>query len=546
MKRTISNFAARPAIERLARQARAGKLDRREFLALATTFGASAGMAYGLLGQAAPALAQSATPKKGGILRVAMQVLEITDPRRYDWTEKGNLARQFCEPLVRWEPDFTFSGMLLESWEVSDDARTYTLRLRPGVQWNNGDDFNADDVVFNVTRWCESEAEGNSMAARMGALIDAETGVAREGAIEKVDDLTVRLNLSVPDITLIATMADYPALIVHRDFDTAGDLAEAPVGTGPFVLEALQIGDFASVRRRETGWWGGEVYLDGVDFTDYGTEAAAVASAFEGGEIHLNDMSTAEFIDILDGLGLEKKEKVTATTLVARMRADSPPYDDKNVRNAIQKAVDNAAVLRLGFNNAGLVAENHHVGPMHPEFAELPKPERDIEAAAGMMAEAGHQDTELELISIDGDWRTASADAIAAQLREAGMNVKRTIIPGGSFWNEWTEYPFSVTDWGPRPLGVQVYALAYKSGSAWNESAHANPEFDAMLDEAMGVFDADERREYMARLQAMLRDSGAIIQPFWVNLVMHHTPQVRDIERHQFREMHLEKVWLDA
>ena len=159
---------------------------------------------------------------------------------------------------------------------------------------------------------------------------------------------------------------------------------------------------------------------------------------------------------------------------------------------------------------------------------------------------AGHGDTEIELISIDGDWRTVTSDAIGAQLREAGFNVKRTVIPGSSFWNDWTKYPFSTTNWGPRPLGVQVLSLAYKSGEAWNESGHENPEFDALLDEAVGIFDADKRRAYSAKLQKMLQDSGAIIQPFWRDQAKHHTEVVKNAEVHQFREMHLEKVWLDA
>ena len=66
----------------------------------------------------------------GGILKIGQQVLPIDDPRRYDWPQKSNVARQFCEPLVRWEPDGSFSPSLLESWEVSDDARTYTLKVR--------------------------------------------------------------------------------------------------------------------------------------------------------------------------------------------------------------------------------------------------------------------------------------------------------------------------------------------------------------------------------------------------------------------------------
>jgi len=537
----------RPVVRKLAEETRAGRMDRREFVALASTFGASSAAAYGLLGMAAPTPAQAQEGKKGGVLRVASRVLEIADPRKFAWSEPGNITRQFCEPMVRWAPDYSFQPMLLEGWEVSDDAQTYILNVRRNAVWNNGDQFNADDVIHNINRWCDKDVEGNSMAARMATLIDPDTNKAREGAIVKVDDFTVQLNLPRPDITLIAGMSDYPALCVHRSHGDDSDLAKDPIGTGPFELVSIEIGTMAEVKRREDGnWWGGEPYLDGVRFIDFGTDNASIVAAFDGGEIDINDESTADFIESYDALGLVKQSKPTANTIVARMRMDTPPYDSKELRNAVQLACDNEVLLAISINNEGIPAENHHVAPFHPEYAELPKIAPDPEKAIEMARAAGHGDTELDIISIDGDWRTTTTDAIGAQLRQAGFNVKRTVMPGNTFWNDWTKYPFSTTNWGPRPLGVQVLALAYRSGEAWNESGHSDPEFDATLEEALGVFDADKRREYSAKLQTILQANGVIIQPFWRNQALHHTDRVQNVNAHQFREMHFERVWLDA
>ena len=109
-----------------------------------------------------------------------------------------------------------------------------------------------------------------------------------------------------------------------------------------------------------------------------------------------------------------------------------------------------------------------------------------------LLKEAGQADYEHELISIDDQWRRDATDAVAEELRSAGIKVKRTIIPGSSFWNNWLQYPYSTTSWNQRPLGVQIYSLAYKSGVAWNETAHANAEFDSLLADSLKIADADK------------------------------------------------------
>jgi len=149
-------------------------------------------------------------------------------------------------------------------------------------------------------------------------------------------------------------------------------------------------------------------------------------------------------------------------------------------------------------------------------------------------------------VSIDDDWRKNTTDTVAAQLRDAGINVKRTILPGSTFWNDWTKFPFSSTNWNMRPLGVQVLALAYRTGEAWNETGFANPEFDAKLAEALSIADADQRRKVMADLERIMREEGVTIQPYWRSIYRHHNGRVVGADMHATFEIHTYKLGLQA
>jgi len=129
-------------------------------------------------------------------------------------------------------------------------------------------------------------------------------------------------------------------------------------------------------------------------------------------------------------------------------------------------------------------------------------------------------------------------------VRDAGINIKRTILPGATFWNDWTKYPWSATEWNMRPLGVQILNLAYRTGVPWNEAAFSNEEFDTLLDQANGIPDADARRVVMHRLEEIMQEQGVLIQPYWRSIFRNARPNVHGAEMHPTFVVDYVNYWL--
>lgn len=556
-----------PYIPELRDRLRNGEIGRREFLRTATMLGVSAGAAYALAGipggngLVREARAEGEKPKFGGNLRCSMNVKEITDPATYDWSEKGNVARHVIEPLVRINHENFAEPYLAERWEASEDLKTWTFHLRKGVKWSNGDDFTADDVIYNFQRWLDPKT-GSSNQGRFNSMTTTvDTGkkdkdgkpvmstVAAEGVIEKIDDHTVRFNLVIPDLSLPESMADYPALIVHRRFEEeGGDLSKNPVGTGPFTLTEFAVGEKAIlVKRKDAPWWGGDVYLDQITYIDHGDDSAAQLAALASDQVDCNFRTGIEQVVTHEAIpNLTVYSTLTAQCGVARMRVTEKPFDNKLLRQAIQACVNNEDVLRIVYQGRGAVGEDHHVAPIHPEYADLPRLKQDYDLAKKRLAEAGYPDgIKLTIDCVaNPTWEQNACKALREMCLPAGIDIAINVMPGGTYWDRWMSTPFGFTSWTHRALGTQVYNLAYRSGVAWNETAYSNPKFDALLDKAGGILDPMERRAVMAELEKILQDDAIISQSSWRSVFITANDRVKNIYVQPAEESHFNKVWM--
>jgi peptide/nickel transport system substrate-binding protein len=518
-----------PGVEQMKKALADGKCSRREFLRTVTLLGVSATAAYSMVGL--PdfiSSAQAATQKKGGVLKFAMQVGEMADPGTYSWTERSIVARHIIEYLVQTGPDNITRPYLAESWDATDDLKTWTFHLRKGIKWSNGDDFIADDVVFNFTRWLDPKT-GSSNLGLFDSMLE-ETGEKDakgnplkrmiKNAVQKVDNHTVRLNLKSPVLSIPENLYNYPTGIVNRNFEKeGGDLSKNPVGTGPYTLTEFRVGELAVLKKRKEPYWGGEVFLDEIRFIDLGEDAGAYLAAIASKQVdglYMLDLTTLDAAKNIPGI---KVVSIPSTqTGVIRMKVTEKPFDDIRVRKAVQKTCDAKRQLDIAHRGLGIVGEHHHVAKIHPEYFALPPFKQDIAGAKKLLAEAGYPDG-IELTcnvgNTDGVWEQDSVAVLKEDAAKAGINIKMNKMPSAQYWDNWTKAPLSLTSWTHRPLAVMVLGLAYRTGVPWNESSYANPEFDAALNEAESELDVEKRRAKMEKVEKILQDDAVLVQPFF-------------------------------
>ncbi len=539
----LRNNSGRPlhaAVPELCNQVVKGEIDRRQFLRTAALLGVSVASAEVFLGGVGLGVKKAhadETPKKGGSLRFECRVQELTDPALVSWIEASDVYRNSLEFLTLVDEENITHPYLAESWEPSDDLKTWRFKLRQNVKWSNGDQFNADDVEFNIKRWIDPASKSSNRSS-----FDAIAQFEKVGPFEFV------LHLSKPVLAIPENLYSYTAAIVHRDFEKSGaNWPKNPIGTGPYTLTEFAVGQKATFKRR-ADYWGEAPYLDEIRCIDMGDDITAHVAALAAGQVDVLYRITPSEIDLVQKLpNVQFLKGNAAHTVCIRMQCDKKPFDDLRVRQAMVLAADNQKMLDLAFRGFGTVAENHHVAPFQPEYFKLPPVKRDVEKAKKLLADAGYPnglDVELTVGNTQGKYEQDTCQVLQQNVAEAGIRIKLNVMPAAQYWDIWDKAPFSLTYWAHRPLAVMTLNLAYRSDAKWDESDFKSKEFDAALDVANGIADPKKRAAAMEQVEKILQDACVMVQPYWPNKFSAVAANVRGFKLHPADYFNLFKVWL--
>ncbi|MFT7584544.1 MAG: peptide/nickel transport system substrate-binding protein [Cellvibrionaceae bacterium] len=552
-----------------------GRISRREFIRFATLLGMSAALATACSTPAAPVVEEAPAEvvaeeevveevveeemaeeemmdgiQRGGTLTMGAQLQLLDHPARLSWVEGANVVRQVAEYLTLTDPDNITTPHLLESWEANADVSEWTLNIRKGIKFNNGDELDADDVMFNFSQWLDPEV-GSSMLGLLSYLDGMNS-------VERVDDYTIKLTLTSPNIGVPEHLFHYPAAIMHRSFE--GDFIQQPIGTGPFTLTEFTDGERAVLTRREDYWQMGEdgaslPYLDEVVYVSIDKDAS-IAGLQSGQVDSFYNPRPADWLALKDNSDMVVQSASTAQTLILRMRVDLEPWNDVRVRNALRKIQNREKILSLAYFGEGDLGVDAHVAPVHPAYDPRPIPEYDPEGAKALLEEwAAETGASLPLratiVTKNDEGEQEYAEALKEDAAGSGFEFDLDITEAGGYWDRWVEVPLGITAWTHRPLDTMVIPLAYIADAdgvpvPWNETRWVDDEFSAILKEAEATLDVTARREKIGQLMDIMQERGPIGLAFFKSSWRIHSTRVHNLPGHPTSYDLLNETWVSA
>lgn len=486
---------------------------------------------------------------RGGTFTQAMSIQLIDHPARLSWIEGSNVVRGVAEYLTLTGSDNVTRPYLLESWEANDDVTEWTLNLRQGITFNNGDELTSDDIMFNFGQWLDEEV-GSSMLGLLTYLDGMES-------VEQIDDYTIKLHLNSANIGVPVHLFHYPAAIMHRSFE--GDFITQPIGTGAFTLEEFVEGERAVLKAREGYWQMGAdgdplPYLDEIVYV--GIDKDAAVAAIQSGQVDsMYAPRPADWQALKDVPNISVEASATAQCTVVRMRTDMEPWNDIRVRNALKMCQNREEILRLGYFGEGALSIDAHISTVHPAYDDRPIPAYDPEGSMALLEEwAADTGAELPIqatiITKNDEGEAEVAQALKEMASPGGFEFELEITEPDGYWERWDQVPLGITAWTHRALGTMVLALGYIGDSEgvpvpWNETRWVDEEFMAILKEAEAVADADTRRPLMGQLQDIMQERGPIANSYWKNVWRITHAKFQNVPAHPTSFDLLYESWID-
>ena len=315
------------------------------------------------------------------------------------------VATNVFDRLVEMESDedgnVRIQPSLAESWEVSEDGRTYTFHLREGVKFSNGAPLTSSDVLYTLTRlltWpegCNRDiAEGIVGAKRL----ERGEALTLEG-VKLLGELDLSITLEEPFEAFLACISMPGASILDGETtQAAGELfgldPGCTIGTGPFILESWQPG-VGMLMKANPDCWSGAPKCAGLDLR-FLTEPEDVRTMFENGELDLLDLdevgSAAEFF-LHGDIYQENLHHVNRISIVyIAMNETVKPLNDVRVRKALQYGLNREVLLDAVYSGRGAVENGIYPRGLYGYNPELPEIPYDSDAARELLAEAGYPD----------------------------------------------------------------------------------------------------------------------------------------------------------
>lgn len=474
------------------------------------------------------------------------------DPAKTICGHEVRIVNQYANTLWGLDGSSTeLTGLLAESWSGSEDGITYTVKLKPGLTFQDGTACDATAVKWSFDRFLDAnhpfyDPPYNLLSYYLGGP-DLPNGIA---TVEAVDATTVVFTLKKADPTFVELMAvGYDAIVSPTAFEAAGKdgFAVKPVSTGPFMVNQWEKG-VRIVMDRYDGYWGEKAQLDQIIIRPI-VENAARLTALQQGEVDFIVAMSPEFIPTIQAdstLQLLQSPGYHIWWVALNMHVK--PLDDVRVRQALNYAIDKQAIVDTILQGAATLSNGPIIGHSWGNDPAVLPYEYDPEKAKALLAEAGFADgfSTNFWVPESGSGMVAPREIgqiIQSDLEKIGVKVEIVTQEWVSYVSDWQNkgldagpYGMAEMSWNfgsPDPsqwLNPNVLTNAFPPNGGFNGSFYSNPQVDDLLGKAMETFNQDERANYYKQAQAVMREDCPWIFMFSANNIAAASARVKGLE----------------